>query len=233
MNSPEHQPHQREPNEEREQREEHARNDVHQPRHARDEQPVPPAGVWRDPQPAIGFDRDDWPPAPGIWVSPDVHDNSGIWLDAATDPDTLRAAIADGFIYDSIGFGSFVLDPDESPDVIARVASGIQEHGLAFAAWAELHDADPDMLADFERHYLGHFTSYDELGRNLIGATGWDAEQLPEHLRPWISVDYAAAARYEIEHSRLIALTAAEAGGLDLFLGPTAEPEGAPAEAKP
>jgi len=229
MNTPERHP-QRDPNEERE---EHARNVAHRPRHARDGYPEPPAGMWRDPQPAIGFDRDDWPPAPGIWVSPDVHDNSGIWLDAAADPDTLRAAIADGFVYDSIGFGSFVLDPDESPEVIARVASGIQEHGLAFAAWAELHDADPDMLADFETHYLGHFTSYDELGRNLIGATGWDIEQLPEHLRPWINVDYAAAARYEIEHSRLIALAATDTGGLYLFLGPTAAPEGASGEAKP
>lgn len=230
MNSPEHQP-QRDPNEERE---EYAKqNKHHRPRHAHGELPLPPAGMWRDPQPAIGFDRDDWPPAPGIWVSPDVHDNSGIWLDAATDPDTLRAAIADGFIYDSIGFGSFVLDPDESPDVIARVASGIREHGLAFAAWAELHDADEGMLAAFETHYLGHFTSYDELGRNLIGATGWDVEQLPEHLRPWIRVDYAAAAEHEIEHSRLIAVNAADTGGLYLFLGPTAEPEGAPGEAKP
>ena len=31
--------------------------------------------------------------------------------------------LMDGFVYDSIGFGSFVLDPDESPEVIARAAA--------------------------------------------------------------------------------------------------------------
>lgn len=187
----------------------------YQPRHVDPEAQEPQLGD--EVQRAIPLDRERWPPEPGIWIAADVDSHHGVWLDATASPEELQEEIADGYIYDSIGFGGFVLDPDEDPVVVVSVARGIAEHGMAFAAWAELHDADAGMLAAFQDHYLGYFTSYAEFGRNLVGALGWDIDSdVPPPLRPWIQLDYEGIGRAEIEQSRLIAIPADD-GGLWTF----------------
>ncbi|MBK6886856.1 MAG: hypothetical protein IPH03_10695 [Tetrasphaera sp.] len=81
-------------------------------------------------------------PSPGIWLRT---------LRIATAPGGPRrdpdecVTIGDDLIFDSIGFGDFVLDPDEDPEIVARVAAGIAEHGEVFGFWAKLHDADEGM----------------------------------------------------------------------------------------
>ncbi|MGB4966731.1 MAG: antirestriction protein ArdA, partial [Candidatus Saccharimonadales bacterium] len=47
-----------------------------------------------------------------------------------------------------------------------------QQHGPAFAAWAELHDADPDMLAAFEDAYLGEYDSPEAWAELLMEESG-------------------------------------------------------------
>ena len=195
----------------------------YQPRH---QQPETEAerqfGVEPEKQRAVPLDPERLPPRPGIWVATDVESFYGTWWDATGSPEVLRQRIGDGFIFDSLGFGDFVLDPDEDPAIVAAVAGGIAEHGPAFAAWAQLHDADTDLLAVFGDHYLGQFASFAELGLQLLSSTGWNPDQLPEPLRRWVHVDYDAIGRAEIDTSRLLAIPS-EGGGIYLFLGPAEE----------
>jgi hypothetical protein len=155
------------------------------------------------------------PPRPGIWVATAPDAASGTWWDATGTPEQLRERIGAGQILDTVDFGAFHVRADESPDVIARVAAGIAEHGYAFAAWAELHDADPVMLATFQDHYLGYFSSLRELGHNLVAGR----LNIPAELAPFVSIRYAALASEAIDGDRLIALPA-EHGGFWLFTGP-------------
>ena len=166
----------------------------------------------RDDEPAIGFDPEHFPSRPGVWAADDSEAMTGQWIDATLEPDAIEAALDGRAIYDTIGFGSFVLEPGEDPEVISRVARGIQQHGPAFAAWAQLHDADPEMLATFTEHYLGTFASYEDLGRNLIEATGWSEGQIPEPIRPWVTVDYVGAVAHEADVSGLVLLPAGNGG---------------------
>lgn len=176
----------------------------------------------RNDEPAVGFNPEHLPIRPGIWAADDSAAMTGQWIDATLDPDEITEELDGRAIYDTIGFGSFVLEPGEDPEVISRVARGIQEHGDAFAAWARLHDADPDMLATFEEQYLGSFTSLAELGQSLIEASGWSIQQIPEPIRPWVRVDYAEAARHEIAVSTLVLLPG-DGEQVHLFRGPDRE----------
>jgi hypothetical protein len=108
---------------------------------------------------AVPLNPERLPPRPGIWVAPDANSRYGTWWTATGTPDELRQRIGDDLIFDSIGFGDFVLDPDEDPEIVARVAAGIAEHGEVFGFWAKLHDADEGMCASFQEHYLGAWPS--------------------------------------------------------------------------
>lgn len=151
-------------------------------------QPSPPRDD-RDPAahggPPDRPEREDEPVRPGIWVAADPDSPVGTWWDATGTPERLRERIGGGVIAGSIGFGDFRVRPDEEPEVIARVANGIATHGLAFAFWAHLHDAEEDMLASFEDSFLGEWpTAADwvrsELRRSAAGTSrmiGIDPDQ--------------------------------------------------------
>lgn len=56
------------------------------------------------------------------------------------------------YIWDHRGFGAFVvttgaigLEGTDSIELLAQVARGIKEHGLAYAVWASVHDDDPNL----------------------------------------------------------------------------------------
>jgi antirestriction protein len=166
------------------------------------------------------YERDELA-RPRLWLAAADDDSDGIWVDAATSVrELLERSDGRTRILDSVGFDGFHVRPDDDLDTVCAVARGIAEHGLAFAAWAELHDGDPAMLAGFRDHYVGHFASYDELGRSLYGATGRDiAGDIPADLQPYVRIDFAALARDELRQSRLIALDASD-GGIYLFHGP-------------
>lgn len=115
-------------------------------------------------------------PRPGIWVAPDADALFGWWYEATGTPEQVAARIGSGFIFDTVDFGGFHLDPTDAPDIVATVAGGIYEHGYAFAAWAEFHDADLEMLAGFNQHYLGTYANQDE----LIAAISERADQLQD-----------------------------------------------------
>ncbi|SKW27501.1 antirestriction protein [Mycobacteroides abscessus subsp. massiliense] len=52
-------------------------------------------------------------------------------------------------IHDYDQFGSCRINEFDSIEKVSRIARGIKEYGEAFAAWAELHDGDPERLDDY------------------------------------------------------------------------------------
>lgn len=130
----------------------------------------------------------------------------------------LRSRIGEGAIFDAVDFGAFRIEQYEAPEIIAAVANGIRQHGYAFAAWAELHDADLDMLALFSEHYIAHFESLDAFGRSLVGDKGGRLAALGP-LASFVAIDYTALAESQLREADCIALPAPQ-GGFYLFRGP-------------
>lgn len=175
----------------------------------------------RDDEPAVGFDPEHVPRRPGIWAADDSEAMTGQWIDATLDPAEIEAALDGRDIYDTIGFGTFVLEPGENPRVISRVARGIQEHGPAFAAWAQLHDADPDMLDGFAYAYLGTYPTpgawmAEELEKSGILRQIWGAAG--RELVPYIHLDFDALAAQVIHDG--VVITMETDRGVCLFRGP-------------
>lgn len=118
---------------------------------------------------------------PRVWIGSLADYNNGTlhgdWVDAAVDEEDLIVAAqrilatseepdAEEYaIFDYDDFGDFKVDQYEHLDLVAKVARGIQEHGDAFAAWAQLHDADRDRLDTFEDSYLGEYDSPEDWAR--------------------------------------------------------------------
>lgn len=146
---------------------------------------------------------------PRIWVGSLADYNNGRlhgeWIDAAVPDEQLRAAVqrilatsaepgAEEYgIFDYDNFGSYKVHEYDRLEQVARVARGIAQHGPAFAAWAELHDADPTMLDQFEDAYLGEYESPAEWAREVLHDGGLDEainRAVAESLRPYVHIDY-------------------------------------------
>jgi antirestriction protein len=135
----------------------------------------------------------------------------GAWIDAAHQAEQLHDEVAamlerspepgaeEWAIHDYEGFGPLRLSEYESLERIGVLAEGIAEHGPAFAHWIALtasDEADPSQA--FEDLYLGHWSSLDEYAEHLLADLGYDElleRGVPENLRPYVSLDFAAYAR--------------------------------------
>lgn len=174
---------------------------------------------------------------PQIWVGSLADYNNGDlhgeWIVASAEPDELSAAVhamlarspaaargevvEEYGIFDYDGFGTFKVGEYDLLDQVAVVAQGITEHGAAFAAWAELHDGDLGMLANFEDAYLGHYDQpcnwaeemLEDIDRTL------DAE-VPESLRPYIQINYQAWVR-DVDLDGSIYIKTDPSGGVWIF----------------
>ncbi len=125
---------------------------------------------------------------PRVWIGSLADYNAGVltgdWVDAAVDDEMLIAAaksivarsrdpLAEEWaIFDYDSFHGWKPGEYEDLTVVVRVARGIAQHGPAFAAWANLHDADPDMLDGFEDAYLGHFASREAWAESVLDDMG-------------------------------------------------------------
>jgi antirestriction protein len=152
-------------------------------------------------------------PEPRIYVASLADYNNGglhgVWLNAAREPAEIRADVANMLaaskypdaeewaIHDQIDFGNWRVEEYDSFELVSRIARGIKEHGYAFAAWADVHDSDPERFNDFEAAFIGHFESVDTYAYQLADDFGYHAEieKLPESMRSYVSIDYAAMAR--------------------------------------
>ena len=91
--------------------------------------------------------------------------------------------------------GTFKPGEYEDLHIVATVARGIREHGAAFAAWAELHDAEESMLLAFSDAYLGEYESAQAWAEVVIEELGIQARidaALPEDLARYVHIDSEA-----------------------------------------
>jgi antirestriction protein len=175
--------------------------------------------------------------SPRIWVGSLVDYNDGLlhgaWIEAAREPEEIEAAIQpvlasspwttrtgqlaeEWGIFDYDNFGACRLDQHENLGWVSAVAKGIAAHGLAFAAWADVVE-EPELLADFDEAYIGHYDSLHAYVEQLINDLGYDQlldRAVPPSLRPYVKIDVAATA--QDLGSDLHALPARE-GGIWIF----------------
>lgn len=179
---------------------------------------------------------------PRIYVASLTDYNNGLlygrWCDAIKDAEDMQTEIdamlsaspsarrfgevaEEWAIHDYEGFGELRIGEYQGLDRIARLAGGIREHGLAFAAWAAFVGEDSDDLLDqFEDRFQGEWESVeayaemllDELGANRI------VDEAPEWLQPYVSVDVAGFAR-DLEISGDVVTAEHPDGGVWIFAG--------------
>jgi antirestriction protein len=132
----------------------------------------------------------------------------GTWIDAGQEPEQIheeiramlgrsRAAGAEEWaIHDYEGFGPIQLSEYESLEVVSRLATGIAEHGEAFAHYVELFGTEPHELDKFEERYLGTWPSLEAYAEDMLEDMGVEPEKLlPSWLSPYVRVDYEGLGR--------------------------------------
>lgn len=151
---------------------------------------------------------------PRIYVASLSDYNAGVlhgtWIDADQEPDELQAAVSEMLarspsghaeefaVHDFELFGDYHVDEYDSLDWISTIASGITEHGPAFAAWAARCDHEDESLERFEDAYRGDWPSVAEYAEDMLDDLGYLSEldnAVPEGLRPYVGVDIADFAR--------------------------------------
>jgi antirestriction protein len=178
-------------------------------------------------------------PAPRIWVTSELDAANGIthgqWIDAAQPAEQLRSDI-DGLlstspyqavtrkpatawtIADARDFGDCPIGKHEDLNWVSGVAQGISEHGLAFAAWANVVEEE-EHLADFDQSYLGHYDSLHAYIEQLINDLGYNElikRTAPPSVRPYVKIDITATANDMLLGGDLYALPAI-GGGVWIF----------------
>ncbi|WP_280483572.1 antirestriction protein ArdA [Nocardia farcinica] len=152
---------------------------------------------------------------------------AGTWLDMARSTDAIYdelRTVTDQeigintdrlYIWDYRGFGAFEvttgplgLEGTHSLELLARVARGITEHGPAFAAWAQVHEDEPELFDRFPRIFKGHYATLGEFIRDQLEPQGYEAAldaALPDSIRPFATIDYDAIADQAFSSGDLIA----------------------------
>jgi len=175
-------------------------------------------------------------PSPAIYVASLADYNNGVlhgaWIDAAREPADIQADIdamlaesrepgAEEFaIFDYDQFGQCRIHENDPIDLVARIARGIQEHGYAFAAWAEVNEGAPERFDDFTEAYLGYYDSVQDYAEQLVDDLGYTAElaKLPESLRRYVRFDTEALAE-DMEQGGDIYAVGSPDGGVWIFQG--------------
>ncbi len=152
---------------------------------------------------------------PMIWVASLADYNAGRlvggWIDATGEVAEIEAKVAEMLtksptpgaeewaIFVTEGFGPLAIGEHESFETVHRIASGIAEHGPAFAHYVDLVcSSDPVDLDRFEEVYLGRWASFEEYVQNLLEDLGYDVTieaATPPGLEGYVSIDIKALAR--------------------------------------
>jgi antirestriction protein len=109
----------------------------------------------------------------------------GVWVNADRPAQEIEAFVAimlgeshghiaeEWAIHDYEGFGSLRLSEWESFERVSAIASGIAEHGLAFAAWMSYDESrDPSDTQAFEDAYRGEWESLRAYAEDFADSTG-------------------------------------------------------------
>jgi antirestriction protein len=150
---------------------------------------------------------------PRIYVASLSDYNNGIlhgdWLDATDEPDQLHAGIntmlatspttrrygepaEEWAIHDYEGFGPLRIGEYTGVERISRLARGIAEHGLAFAAWAAyVGDTEADLLDQFEDRYQGEWRDVEDYADDLLDQLDVDRyiSDAPQWLQTYLNID--------------------------------------------
>lgn len=124
-------------------------------------------------------------------------------------------------IHDFEGFGSLRLGEYEALSTIARIAAGITEHGLAFAAWADqVGIGETDQLERFDDLYRGEWNSSDDYAEQLLDDMGATTamDELPEWLQCYVELDVAGFTR-DLQMSGDITVVDKPDGGVWVWAG--------------
>lgn len=175
-------------------------------------------------------------PSPSIYVASLADYNNGRlhgrWINAAREPDEIQADIdavlasshepnaEEWAIHDYEQFGQWKVDEYDSIEQVSRIARNIAEHGYAYSAWADVFDGDEASFDtdSFHEAYLGHYDSVQDYIEQMADDLGYEHEfiTVPEHLRPYVRIDYAAIAR-DLHSSGDIATVQNPDGGVWIF----------------
>ncbi len=148
------------------------------------------------------------PDPPRIYVASLSDYNAGrlhgAWINADQDAESIGAEIAamltrsrepgaeEWAIHDYEGFGPVRLGEWENLERVGQLASGIAEHGEAYAAWVAyvgIDSADdPDGFLDA---YLGRWESVGSYAEQLAEDSGWyqALDELPTSMKPYVQID--------------------------------------------
>jgi antirestriction protein len=121
-------------------------------------------------------------------------------------------------IHDYEGFGQYPVAEYDSLERVSRIAHGIAEHGLAYAAWAAR--CEPDDLENFEDAYSGDWLSAEAYADDLIDSLGLQRvieEHIPDGMQPYVTIDARAFVR-DLELSGMITIVT-HADGVWIFDG--------------
>ena len=155
----------------------------------------------------------------------------GEWIDAAQDEEELERCVKEMLarspspgaeewaIHDYEGFGLLRLDEFESLASVAKVASGIAEHGPAFAAWAAHVGTDSEALDEFEDAYMGEWESAVAFAEEMLDDMGHIEEimrNVPEHLAAYVQIDYEGFVSDLVRNGELATLEKPD-GGIYVF----------------
>jgi antirestriction protein len=155
----------------------------------------------------------------------------GAWIDAAQDEEDLGRCVKEMLerspspgaeewaIHDYEGFGALRLDEFESLAAVAKIAKGIAEHGLAFAAWAAHVGSDSEALDEFEDAYMGEWENEAAFAEEALADMGQIDEIMqgvPEHLVPYVQIDYEGFVRDLVCNGELATLEKPD-GGIYVF----------------
>jgi len=178
---------------------------------------------------------------PQIWVGSWLDYNNGRlhgeWIEAARDVDEVWADIQamlaasptakqsgevaeEWGIFDYENFGALKVGEQEAISFVTAVARGIAEHGLAFAAWADVMDEE-EALSGFADAYLGEYDSMEAYAQQLIEDLGYNQlldEALPEHVRRYVEINIAGLAQ-DMWLSGDVNVYPKDGGGVWLFDG--------------
>jgi antirestriction protein len=125
----------------------------------------------------------------------------GAWIDANQEAEAIHDAIKDMLasspianaeewaIHDYEGFCGLRLAEYESIEKVAEMAAMIQEHGEAWAKFAEYEGIEYATLERFEEAYAGEWLSEEDFAEQLAEET----MEIPKHLAFYI--DYEKLAR--------------------------------------
>lgn len=143
----------------------------------------------------------------------------GAWIDADQSAEDIQAAVSEMLavspepfaeewaIHDYEGFASLRLSEWESFERVAAIASGISEHGEAFAAWLSYDPSrDPVDISSFEDAYRGEWESMKAYAEDFADQCGWN-DLVDKAECPYIDINIDSLARdldidlYSVESS--------------------------------